>query len=291
MRTLALVVVVWAAALVAAAAGFLPALVRVRRAVVVRVVGAHVTTEVWSVPVDGGRARLVLRDRGHQDAFPVYRNDGSLLFVRPTSLTTTALFSLRGGHVTRLRRLPVFAPLAYSPALDELALPRGRTLQAETPNGRVVRTLARVSATTIPAWSADGTTLVYSHVVRTPVNRYQPELVVVRGGRTRIVPVGFVGSIAVSPTGDRVVFELARRLVLLDLVTGRRRVLAGNVSSPVWSPDGRTVAAGDARGILLVDVRTGRRRRGPAKAAGVSFAPDGRALVYTRLYAAQSMPK
>jgi len=238
--------------------------------------GRNVVSSLWSVPVDGGPPRLLLRDPHHQDAFPLYRRDGSLLFARPTSLSTTALFSLRAGRVTRLRALPVFAPLAYSPALDELALPHGRTIAAETLDVRVIRRLARVPATTIPSWSGDGTTLAYSRTVRTPVNRYQNELIVVRSGRTRVLPVGASATeLAVSPTGDRVLFVLARRRMLLDLATRRR-----------------TVAFGDIRGgLVLLDLRTGRRWRGPARTGSVTFSPDGRALVYVRLYAAQSMPK
>jgi WD40-like Beta Propeller Repeat len=251
----------------------------------------NVVSSLWSVPVDGGAPRTLLRDPHHQDAFPLYRRDGTLLFARPT-LSSAALFSLRAGHVTRLRALPVFAPPAYSPALDELALPRGRTIAAETLDGRVARRLARVPSTTIPSWSADGTTLVYSQTVRTPANRYQSALIVVRSGRARVLPVRAAATeLAVSPAGDRVLFVLGRRLMLLDLATRRRRVVARGGSWPAWSPNGRTVAFCDRRGVVLLDLRTGRRTRGPAQAAGAAFSPDGRSLVYVRLYAAQSMPK
>src|SRR5437763_1181627 len=120
-----------------------------------------VVSSVWSVPVTGGPARLVLRDRGVQDGFPVYRSGGrSILVVRPMSLLSIGA----DGRPRGLRSLPSFDPLAYSPARDELAVLRGDAVFEETLSGRRVRLLARVSplGSSNPAWSADGSTLAFA---------------------------------------------------------------------------------------------------------------------------------
>jgi hypothetical protein len=217
----------------------------------------NVVSSIWSVPVAGGRPRLVLRDRRHQDAFPAARPDGSILFVRPTSIATTALFAVRSGQAPRrLRSLPDFAPLAYSPARDELALADGSTLFAETPNP------------------------------------YRNELVVVRGGRSHAIPVeGSAGGLALAPHGDRLLFAIGRRLYLLHLGSGERRVVAPDGGSAAWSPDGRTIALGDAHGLRTLDLATGRGRRIAWRGAYASFSADGATLVYVTLKLAQSMPK
>ena len=113
-----------------------------------------------------------------------------------------------------------------------------------------------------------------------------------RDGRERVYSVGGVPTgVAVSPNGDRILFESARRLLLLDLSSGSSRVVVARGSAPAWSPDGHTVAYSDHRGLVFLDLRTSSRTRGPAGAASVSFAPDGRSVVYARVKAAQSIPK
>lgn len=246
--------------------------------------GQDVVSSLSSVPVTGGRARLVLRERGAQDGFPTYRSGGrSILLVRPRAAGTTTLLAIgRNGHPQRLRSLPSFSPLAYSPARDELAVLRGHAVFAETLSGRRLRLLARVSphGSSNPAWSADGTTLAFAQVDRA----YRQELVVLRGHREqRFRMRGSPTDLALSPHGDRVAFDRGSKLLLLDVKTGRTRVLAANGSQAAWSPNGRLLAYSDPRGLVMLDLVSGRRRFVAAKAANPSFAPDGRTLLYVTL--------
>jgi hypothetical protein len=250
--------------------------------------GHNVVSSLWSVPVTGGRARLVLRDRGTQDAYPVYRSGGrSILIVRPTGPGTTALLEVTpDGHEQRLRSLPRLSPLAYSPRRDALAVLRGAAVFEETVSGRRLRLLAHVSplGSSNVAWSADGTTLAFAQVVHAAANPYQQEVMVLRGRRERRFQMsGSPTELALSPHGDRLAFENANALLLLDVKTGRTNVLALNVAQPVWSPDGDTIAYGDSRGLVTLDLASGRRRLVAARAANASFAPDGRTLLYVTL--------
>jgi Tol biopolymer transport system component len=245
-----------------------------------------IVTRIWSVPVAGGRPTLLLRDRGAQDGFPFYRRGGrSILFVRPTSLTTSSLFLLApGGRPRRLRDLPVFARVGYEPAADRLAVVRGDRVVLETVAGRRVRVLVSrgsLGPPSLPVWSADGRTIAFARVVRTRSNPYQQQIVVRRGGRTRVFPVwGTPSELAVSPHGGRIALDRYRGLALLDVRTGRMRLLVRGGSSPTWSPDGRTLAYRDVRGLVALDLRTGRRRRLVPKALYPTFAPDGRSILY-----------
>lgn len=243
-----------------------------------------VVSTIWSAPVAGGKPRLLLRDAGHQDAFPAWRRDGSILVTRATSLGETALVSLRrDGRVRELRRLPVFSPLQYSAKRDALALTRGTKLVAETPTGKRLGVLALVPRSSVVAWSADGRSVAF------PGTR---DVVVVRDSARRAYPVpGAPSGLALSPSGDRILFESARRLLLLDTSSGSSRVVAPRGFGASWSPDGRTIAFSDDRGVVFLDLVTNRRTRGPAHAALVSFAPDGRSVVYARVNDAQSIPK
>jgi Tol biopolymer transport system component len=247
----------------------------------------NVVSSIWSIPVAGGRPQLVSRARGWQDSFPTYRRDGSILFVRWTSSTTVELLMTNlEGRVQRLRSLPVFTQLVYSPATDEIALARGSTIVAESLAGDRRRVLAHLgSDRRVPVWSADGTSIAFSRQVRSRTGTYHPELVVIRSGRERVYPLpsGSPGPVAFSPHGDQLLFGWGLQLFLLDTHTGRRRLFAnGNASHAAWSPDGHTIAYLDDDGLVTKDVRTNRRRvlvRRPNATYG-AFSPDGRSLVY-----------
>src|SRR4051812_1554612 len=68
----------------------------------------NVVASFWSVPITGGRPRLLFRTRGWQDAFPTYRRDGSILFVRPNETGQAVFARTTRGAVRRLRPLPTF---------------------------------------------------------------------------------------------------------------------------------------------------------------------------------------
>jgi Tol biopolymer transport system component len=244
----------------------------------------HVVSSFWTVPVTGGRPRLLFRDRG-QDTFPTYRRGGrSILFARPTSLGSTALFSATlGGEVQRLRALPVFAKLAYSPATDEIAVKRGSAIVAANLTSGRTRVLAQTGhEQCCSVWSADGSTLAFGRLGD------QPELVLVRGKEQRVFhfAAGAPSPLALSPRGDRLLFSWGRQLFLLNTHTGRRRLFttAGS-NSAAWSPDGSAILYYDRDGLVARNLRTNRRSvilpKPNVAVGGASFSPDGKTVVYT----------
>lgn len=244
---------------------------------------------VWSVPVAGGRPTVVFRDRGWQDSDPLVLPDGTIAFERPTSIATVGLFALRPGarHPREVRKLRMFAPLAYSSGRGEIAVQRGHAIVAETLGGRALRVLARVhgSSWSVPAWSPDGSTLAYAQTVRSATNPYQWELVILRRGTARRFRLaGTPDPLALSPRGDGLVFSWGSSLYVLDTRTGRKRLLALRGSPfAAWSSDGRTIAYDDARGLVLLDVASGRQRVVSRRGGMGAFTPDGRRLVFVTL--------
>jgi Tol biopolymer transport system component len=243
-----------------------------------------VVASFWSVPVAGGRPRLLLRTRGWQDAFPTYRRDGSILFVRPTALGQALFATSPGGAVRRLRALPVLTQLVYSQATDEIVVLRDSALYAESLSGKRRRLLAKGQVGS-GVWSADGSTLAFGRQIPTATGAYRPELVVVRGRREQVFRLdgGSPGPVALSPHGDRLLFSWGLQLFLLDTHTGRRRLFAnGSSGYAAWSPDGHTIAYLNGVGLVTRDVRTNRRRvLVPRSRSGWgAFSPDGRRFVY-----------
>lgn len=248
-------------------------------------------SSIWSVPVAGGRPKLLLRDRGWQDSDPLVLPDGTIVFERPTALAKVGLFALRPGqhHPDWLRKLPIFAALGYSSGRGEIATQRGHAIVAETLGGTRLRVLAHVrgSSWSIPAWSPDGSTLAYAETVRTATNHYQAELVVLRDGTTRRFPLAASPlPLALSPHGDRLVFAWGTALYLLDTRSGRRSLLEQRGAFfAAWSPDGRTIAHDDAHGLVAYDVATHRRRVISHRGGTAAFTADGRHLVFITLAA------
>jgi Tol biopolymer transport system component len=243
-------------------------------------------SSIWKVPVSGGRRRLLLGGRGWQDSEPIVLPDGkTILFERPTSLSTVGLFMLRPGrHPLWLRNLPLFGRLGYSSGRGQFAWQRGQKIVAETIQGRPAGVLAHIrgSGWSVPVWSADGNTLAYAQTIRTPANPYQGEIVIKRRAGTRHFQLaGSAGPLAFSPSGDQLVFSWGRSLYILDTRTGERRLLANNAGSyAAWSPDGRTIAYGDPTGLVALDLPTNRRRLVYPKGAAPTFTPDSKHLIF-----------
>jgi hypothetical protein len=230
------------------------------------------------------RARLVFRTRGWQDTFPTYRRDGSILFVRPTPFDQALFITTPGGAVRRLRALPVFTQLVYSPTTDEIVVWRDSALYAESLSGKRRRLLAEGQVGGA-AWSADGSTFAFGRQVGNGKSAYRPEQVVVRDRREQVfrLKASSPTPLALSPHGDRLLFSWGQQLFLLDTRTGRRRLFAdGSSGYGVWSPDGRTIAYFDDDGLVTRNVRTNRRTvLIPRPRAGWgAFSLDGRSFLY-----------
>jgi Tol biopolymer transport system component len=190
--------------------------------------------------------------------------------------------------------------------------PDGRLLVAEGGSGLVVlsadaRLVHRIRVDGVPEdahWSEDGTRIAYLVLhCQDPLGHTDPlcaGLWVVRpdgSGRRRLTASGVDASQGATslyswaPNGRNIVYVGRRGLAVVDVATGRTRVLAprpGRIEQfPAWSPDGRSImfslqrapgrisdlvaVAPDGRGLHTV-------RR--ADAMEPRWSPDGRQIAY-----------
>ncbi|MGY0488835.1 amidohydrolase family protein [Streptomyces sp. WG-D5] len=132
-----------------------------------------------------------------------------------------------------------------------------------TSGGRAPRKVVQVPATRYvlaPAWTPDGTALVYADDRADLFSVRRHDLA---SGREEVLAEGGRVFPALSPDGDRLAcVDMSGNLVLRDLTAGTERVLAAPMGSgglpgrPCWSPDGRYVALCD-RGRLNQRFREG----------------------------------
>ena len=162
-------------------------------------------------------------------------------------------------------------------------------------DGTSVRRLTRSRNSFAPAWSPDGTRLVFASDRRRPGVQ---ELYVldVSGGTTRRLTrttsaPGFVSDFAPawSPDGRTIAFVRARRntsaLHLLELGTGRITAVRGGTdanpdSTPAWSPDSRSIAFSSGTRIVVVPAAGGSGRT-IARGVDPDWSEDGSSIAFT----------
>jgi Tol biopolymer transport system component len=163
-------------------------------------------------------------------------------------------------------------------------------------DGTHVRLLAK-SGTTDPTWSPDGRLIAYSELVYCtppPGESCSPteEIYVIRSDGTHRRALSRApqrATVSWSPDGTRIAFEAAGGLAVVDVATGRIRMLtrAGGDAFPVWSPNGKLIAfvVHDDGGIAVVKpTGKGMKRLDPhGESAAPAWSPDGKTLAYTGL--------
>jgi Tol biopolymer transport system component len=138
------------------------------------------------------------------------------------------------------------------------------------------------------AWSRDGTRLAVTMNHR---NDRLPGIRVVDVRSRRVLARHATDAQltpeAFSPDGGALVYEFEGSLRVLDVATGKARVLAGaddgrRLRAPAWSPKGDRIAAvNDGGGIELLDPALGygpTLRTAKVWTESLAWAPDGRAL-------------
>ncbi|MFE7276557.1 amidohydrolase family protein [Streptomyces sp. NPDC057623] len=167
---------------------------------------------------------------------------------RPRYRGKTYDFEGGGARPVRALHLPALSPDGRSVAFAAL----NALWTAGTTGGRAPRKVLQVPATryvSAPAWTPDGTALVYADdrdglfAVRRRDLGSGAESVLAAGGR--VFP-------ALSPDGTRLAcLDVSGNLVVRELPDGAERVLAAPLGAgglpgrPSWSPDGRYVALCD----------------------------------------------
>jgi TolB protein len=114
-----------------------------------------------------------------------------------------------------------------------------------------------------PAWSPDGNRLVFC----SDANGL-PQLFVVsrRGGEPERLETGYRHNTSPDwcPDGGHIAFtgrqSSGPAVIVLDLASGRSRVVLSQAEDPAWAPDGRHLAAVQEGTLVVVDTVTGTKR-------------------------------
>jgi Tol biopolymer transport system component len=220
---------------------------------------------------------------GRLIAFASSREGGGIYVVRPD-----------GSGKRRLRRGPA-SNLDWSPD--------GRRIAFETPRGiyiigrdgsSLVRVL-RGGQFSFPAWAPDGRRLAVVRSGRDLATAIEVVGIDGRGQRRLLPPdpprsdpswdplAASETEPAWSPDGLEVVFQAGvDKIVVANIETGRRRVIATGRFEPAWSPNGRLIALeSDTGGLWVVNADgSGEGRLLAETGADASWAPDSRRLVF-----------
>ncbi|MFM8764239.1 MAG: hypothetical protein ACKOEZ_05315, partial [Spartobacteria bacterium] len=116
------------------------------------------------------------------------------------------------------------------------------------------------SSNASPAWSPDGSEIIYSSDERGGPQLYR---ISAAGGMGRLVPTGYgyCTEPSWSPDGKKVAFTVRQggfAIAVMDLATGSARIVAEG-QDPSWGADSRHIIYSDGSSIILLDTIKGRR--------------------------------
>ncbi len=244
--------------------------------------GARDTSEIVSAQPDMGRFTWLTRHRRPSGWNPRWTADGRRIVFWNSPLrgdVADAIWRMtaRGTQFTRLPGGCCFD--VPSPDARRVAVCAQDALELWSAGGRRLRTLARGSCGTQPAWSPKGR-YVAAAVSATGVDGYARTFVFRTDGPMR----------AWALTGRRADMEpdLIAGVYVLPSSGGARRQIARTrerYTSDIrldWSPRSDVVAFSDLRGISIVPATGGRVRRLTARGAesGLDWSPGGSAIVF-----------
>ncbi len=247
-------------------------------------------------------ARLVDRREVQADAVfsPSFASGGSAVFFHAASARGSALkrADVDGGELRvasivddgarnyHVQLSPDGTHVAFDSDRDGV-----RGVYVADADGRGVRRISGPGHAAVPTWSPDGRQLAFIRAERDRPAVWNLWLHDRDSGReTRVTGFrrGQVWGGAWFADGRRIAYSHEDALTILDLETGRSRVMASPVAgrlvrTPAVSPDGRWIVFQVFRdGVWLFDVEGGAMRRvlDDATAEEFAWSPDGRRVAY-----------
>ncbi|MGH2932698.1 MAG: TolB family protein [Gaiellaceae bacterium] len=220
---------------------------------------------------------------GRLIAFASSREGGGIYVVRPD-----------GSGMRRLHPGPA-SNLDWSPDGRRIAFETQRGIYVIGRDGGSLTRVLRGERFSFPAWAPNGRRLAVVEWGRDLTSAIDVVGVDGRGLRRLLPPHAskrdqHSDPLAASETapawsadGVRIVFQAGTgTIVIANLDTGRRQVIATTGFEPAWSPNGRLIAVeSDTGGLWVVNADgSGERRLLAETGADASWAPDSRRLVF-----------
>lgn len=231
---------------------------------------------------------------------PLPQSSGSLAYVEYENDTSANIFLLDMASGVRKKLtdkpLPYISGLDWSPDGRQLALSvkgGGRSdIYVMDADGRHMTAITRSGISYSPAWSPDGTQIIYV----AEANAGVAQLYVINADGTKLRNLtkddftrhGFPDW---SPDGSQIVFVSqpvgggkSADIYLMDADGKNRRRLAGTEHldwAPAWSPDGRRILFASMGGFIhIVDANGVNVRRFAQSAFSPVWSPDGKEIAF-----------
>jgi Tol biopolymer transport system component len=150
-----------------------------------------------------------------------------------------------------------------------------------------------------PAWSPDGTKILFSRADGAPYRFIEIYVMNADGSdQHRLTTSGYSGGATWSPDGGQIAYQMSDRISTVNIMnadgSNQRAILNGYLFSRSWSPDGSKLAVlpQGMNGIWLVNVDSGQLTQidepvPPTEFpvvfyAGLSWSPDGSQIAFSR---------
>ena len=203
---------------------------------------------------------------------------------------------LNGGSPHWAGRAPYYGRLSWSPdrTLFVSDDARGIVIHDLSGHTRVLTPLRGEGGASMPSWG--GENIAFVRMTHPAAGWHlDVEVWRALGERVWSMPLAYPnGSVALAPDGRRMALLQVHKLQLLTRHTRRTLATDAGMLQPTWTPDGRSLVYDDVKDELVIqDVASGKRRVLANNVGEPAISPDGRTLYVATpgTKPAVSMPK